>query len=137
MSALGISPKEKRTHNNILSESVSREVREISMRFGWCMACEKKERSVNAFEEIYGRGLAWLSVVIVAGLIGGLISPESKAEVLGGLDQRLNPDLLAQVFPGAQSFGAVGGKPAAAPVFQEGDLDGLPLLAMFFRLVIS
>ena len=90
------------------------------MRFGWCMACGKKERSVNAFEEIYGRGLAWLSVVIVAGLIGGLISPESKAEVLGGLDQRLNPDLLAQVFPGAQSFGAVGGKPAAAPVFQEG-----------------
>ena len=94
------------------------------MRFGWCMACGKKERSVNAFEEIYGRGLAWLSVVIVAGLIGGLISPESKAEVLGGLDQRLNPDLLAQVFPGAQSFGAVAGKPAAAPVFQEGDLDG-------------
>mgnify|MGYP001166689416 CR=1 FL=1 len=94
------------------------------MRFGWCMACGKKARSVKASEEIYGRGLAWFSVVIVAGLIGGLISPESKAEALGGLDQRLNPDLLAQVFPGAQSFGAVEGQPTAAPVFQEGDLDG-------------
>ena len=89
----GFHSKEKRTRDNILSETVSREVREISMRFGWCMACGKKARSVKASEEIYGRGLAWFSVVIVAGLIGGLSSPESKAEALGGLDQRLNPDL--------------------------------------------
>ena len=90
----------------------------------WSVACEKKETSVTPSEEIFGRGLVWLSLAVVAVLVGGLIAPGSKAEVFTGLDQRLNPNLLSQVFPGAQSFGAVEGQPAAAPVYQEGELDG-------------
>lgn len=94
------------------------------MCFRWGAAHKKKERSVNPFEEIVGRGVTRFLAAVVAVLIGALIVPGPRTEALAGLDQGLKPELLSQIFPGAQGIGAVEGEPEAARVFRESDLDG-------------
>ena len=53
-----------------------------------------------------------------------MASASTRADTVVSLTDRLNPDLLAELFPGAEHVGPVNGRPAAAPVFMEGELDG-------------
>ena len=63
-------------------------------------------------------------ILTVFWFAAGVASASTRADTVVSLTDRLNPDLLAELFPGAEHVGPVNGRPAAAPVFMEGELDG-------------
>lgn len=62
----------------------------------------------------------WISAAFAA-LFAFAGAADARAE---GLAERVTPEVLAEVFPGAQKLGAEGGSPPAMPVFIDGSIAG-------------
>jgi hypothetical protein len=75
----------------------------------------------------FGRFARGLAIVILAGCGGGLGAVDAVAAKTDALAQRLTPDRLEQIFPGADRVEPTSGQPPAAAVYRGGAIAGYVL----------
>lgn len=67
---------------------------------------------------------AALAAMLLAGAAGGALAQDARAQDATDLTQRITPEVLEAIFPGADRMEPTDGEPPAAPVYIGGELAG-------------